>query len=141
DLVIVSFHWGSELQYYPDGVQVELGHVAIDAGADLVWGHHPHVIQGIEKYKDRYIVYSLGNFCFGGNINPSDKDTMIFQARFSFTSGEKPSCTGNIVPCRISSVDYINDYKPVVLTGEEERRVIGRIHAYSAELPYGIVTK
>ena len=64
---------------------MELAHLAIDEGADLVIGHHPHVLQGIEKYKGKYIAYSLGNFCFGGNKNPQDKDTMIFQQTFTVT--------------------------------------------------------
>ena len=60
-----------------------LGHLAIDEGADLVCGHHPHVLQGIEEYKGKNIVYSLGNFCFGGNAYPSDMDTIIFQQTFT----------------------------------------------------------
>lgn len=80
-LIIVSFHWGSEKENYPDSIQKELAHIAIDEGAHLVLGHHPHVLQGIEVYKGRNIVYSLGNFCFGGNKNPSDKDTIISSSR------------------------------------------------------------
>ena len=65
-------------------MQKDLAHYAIDQGANLVIGHHPHVVQGVEKYKNAYIAYSLGNFCFGGNQNPADKDTMIFQQSFTF---------------------------------------------------------
>ncbi len=68
DLLIVSFHWGIEYTYKPNKAQIELSRMAIDEGADLVLGHHPHVLHPIEKYKDAYIVYSLGNFCFGGNL-------------------------------------------------------------------------
>ena len=74
DVVITYFHWGTERKYYPDQVQKDFAYKAIDSGADAVIGSHPHVIQGIEKYKDKYIAYSLGNFCFGGNKNPADKD-------------------------------------------------------------------
>ena len=63
----------------PEEYQRSLGKQYIDAGADLVIGSHPHVLQGIEEYKGKNIVYSLGNFCFGGNSYPSDMDTMIFQ--------------------------------------------------------------
>ena len=87
-IVIVSFHWGIERENYPDETQVSLAHSAIDHGADLVLGHHPHVLQGIEVYNGKNIVYSLGNFCFGGNSNPSDKDTMIFQQTFTVQNGE-----------------------------------------------------
>lgn len=64
--MIVSFHWGTEKEYTPNDVQKELAHAAVDAGADLVLGHHPHVLEGIEEYNGKNIVYSLGNFCFWG---------------------------------------------------------------------------
>ena len=113
DLVIVSFHWGVEKENYPDETQQALAHAAIDQGADLVLGHHPHVLQGIEKYQGKYIVYSLGNFCFGGNKNPSDKDTMIFQQTFTLENGEVVEDDAiNIIPCRISSEDDYNNYQP-----------------------------
>lgn len=70
ELIIVNFHWGIEREYVPNDTQKTLAHLAVDEGADLVIGHHPHVLQGIEKYKGKYIAYSLGNFCFGGNSNP-----------------------------------------------------------------------
>ena len=90
-LIITVFHWGTEKEISPDSNQTQLGRMAIDEGADLVVGHHPHVLQGIEKYKGKYIVYSLGNFCFGGNSYPSDMDTMIFQQTFTIdSSGVQP---------------------------------------------------
>ena len=82
-LIVVIFHWGNETETVPDSNQTTLGRIAIDEGADLVCGHHPHVLQGIETYKGRNIVYSLGNFCFGGNSSPSDMDTMIYQQTFT----------------------------------------------------------
>lgn len=138
DLVVVSFHWGIERSYYPNEAQLKLGRLSIDCGADIVIGHHPHVIQGIELYKDKYIVYSLGNFCFGGNKNPTDKDTMIFQAEFTMQENKLEACVGRIIPCSISSVKHINDYRPTVLEGEEGRRVLDRIYTYSKSLKYGI---
>ena len=86
ELVIVIFHWGNEKETVPDSNQTTLGRLAIDLGADLVCGHHPHVLQGVEEYKGKNIVYSLGNFCFGGNSSPSDMDTMIFQQTFTTTT-------------------------------------------------------
>ncbi|HZJ57793.1 MAG TPA: CapA family protein [Clostridia bacterium] len=140
DIVIVSFHGGIERDNYPNSVQKELGRFAIDEGADIVAGHHPHVIQGIEEYKDKYIIYSLGNFCFGGNRNPDDKDTFIFQSQFTFTDGELKESQGNIIPCSVSSRKDVNDYQPTVLEGEEAERVMGRILKYSSKLKYGIGT-
>ena len=72
-LTVVFFHWGSELETRPDEDQVWLAHLAVDQGADLVLGAHPHVIQPLETYKGRTICYSLGNFCFGGNSNPGTR--------------------------------------------------------------------
>ncbi len=127
-----------ERSNYPNATQLELGRYAIDQGADLVAGHHPHVIQGIEKYKGRYIVYSLANFCFGGNRNPSDKDTFIFQNAFTFKGKELISVKGKVIPCQVSSVKEVNDYQPTILEGEEKERVLKRILKYSEKLKYGI---
>lgn len=101
-LILVSFHWGIEREYYPRDVQISLAHAAIDNGADLVIGHHPHVLQGMERYKGKYICYSLGNFCFGGNKNPSDKDTMIFTQTFNFIDDELVSGEGRNISRGIS---------------------------------------
>ena len=132
-IVIVSFHWGLEKQNYPTENQVNLAHSAIDNGADLVLGHHPHVLEGIEVYKGKNIVYSLGNFCFGGNSNPSDKDTMIFQQTFTVENGElKEDNVTNIIPCSISSESGYNNYQPTPLEGDEADRVRGRIEEYSS---------
>ena len=133
DLVIVSFHWGQEKETYPDDIQKSLAHTAVDNGADLVVGHHPHVLQGIEKYNGKNIVYSLGNFCFGGNSNPSDKDTMIFQQTFSFENGELvQDDVTNIIPCSLSSVSSYNDYRPTPLEGSEKERVMQKIEELSS---------
>ena len=96
-LIVVIFHWGNETETVPDSNQTTLGRIAIDEGADLVCGHHPHVLQGIETYKGRNIVYSLGNFCFGGNSSPSDMDTMIYQQTFTIDADgvKKDNVTNN----------------------------------------------
>lgn len=133
-LVIVSFHWGIERDNYPNSVQKDLSRFAIDNGADLVLGHHPHVIQGIEQYNGKYIVYSLGNFCFGGNRNPSDKDTFIFQQTFEFKNGKMTDNDDiNIIPCSISSVNSRNNYQPTPVHDEEAERILKRIEEYSKE--------
>ena len=134
-IVIVSFHWGIERENYPDENQVNLAHSAIDHGADLVLGHHPHVLQGIEVYNGKNIVYSLGNFCFGGNSNPSDKDTMIFQQTFTVQNGElvEDNVT-NVIPCSLSSESGRNTYQPTPLEGEEKDRVMEKIEEFSAGL-------
>lgn len=135
-LVIVIFHWGNETETVPDTNQMTLGRLAIDEGADLVCGHHPHVLQGIETYKGKNIVYSLGNFCFGGNSSPSDMDTMIFQQTFTITSeGVQADNVTNIIPCSISSADGYNNYQPTPATGDEATRIKAKIQERSAAIP------
>lgn len=134
-VIIVSFHWGTEKSNIPDDIQKTLAHLAVDQGADLVVGHHPHVLQGIEKYQGKNIVYSLGNFCFGGNKNPSDKDTMIFQQTFTVENGELvEDDVTNIIPCSLSSESGYNNYQPMVLEGSEKERVLQKIEEFSAAL-------
>lgn len=132
-LVIVIFHWGNEKEEVPDSNQTTLGRLAIDEGADLVCGHHPHVLQGIETYKGKNIVYSLGNFCFGGNSYPSDMDTMIFQQTFTIDkSGVAADNVTNIIPCSISSDYGYNNYQPTPAEGEEADRIMQKIQERSS---------
>jgi poly-gamma-glutamate synthesis protein (capsule biosynthesis protein) len=113
DVVVVSFHWGIERQYTPTSTQVTLGHTAVDAGADLVIGSHTHVLGEVENYNGVNIVYSLGNFCYGGHSNPADKDTMIFQQDFLIYPDESVEIADSrIIPCSISSVSYSNNFQP-----------------------------
>ena len=135
DLIIACCHWGVEKDYYPEKYQHTLGQKCIDWGADLVLGHHPHVLQGIEEYNGKFIVHSLGNFSFGANRNPSDKDTMIFQQTFTFTEGVKQEAAqAKVIPCSISSVSNRNNFQPTPLEGEEMTRVIGRLNEFSADM-------
>lgn len=136
DVVIVIFHWGIERDAAPNSHQTMLARLAIDEGADLVCGHHPHVLQGIEVYKGKNIVYSLGNFCFGGNSNPSDKDTMIFQQTFTITKdGLKEDNVTNIIPCSLSSEKNRNNYQPTPATGDEANRILRKIQERSSLIP------
>ena len=132
-IIIMNIHWGEERVYYPTGRQTYLGRYAIRAGADLVLGHHPHVLQGVEKYKGRYIVYSLGNFCFGANKNPSDKDTLIVQETYSFdANGNITNVKANIIPCKLSSTNTKNDYKPTIETNQNEvNRILEKLKKHS----------
>ena len=138
-IVICSFHWGEEYRNVANSSQTKLGRAAVDYGADLVLGHHPHVIGSIEKYKGKYICYSLGNFCFGGNRNPDDKDTFIFRQTFEISDDGTAVDAGiQIVPCRISSTTKRNDYQPTIYGEEDAKRVLKRLNEYSAPLKYGV---
>ena len=136
-LIVVIFHWGNETETVPDSNQTTLGRLAIDEGADLVCGHHPHVLQGIETYKGKNIIYSLGNFCFGGNSSPSVMDTMIYQQTFTITSeGVQADNVTNVIPCSISSAAYegYNNYQPTPAEGDEAARILAKINERSADI-------
>ena len=131
-LILLNCHWGIEMDRVPNSTQKELGRYAIDAGVDLVIGHHPHVLQSVEYYNGKYIIYSLGNFCFGGNTNPGNKDTMIWKQEFIFQDGQLIMQNAKIMPYSISSRRDLNDYCPVPLTGADNDRVINKMNELSA---------
>ena len=138
DIVIAAMHWGGDKVHELEENQYIMGKWCIDRGFDLVLGCHPHVLQGIEKYNGKYIVYSMGNFCYGGSKNPAEKESMIFQIKFSFAEGVMQEETeAKIIPCRLSSVTNQNDYCPVILEGEEAQKVIAQMNGYSEE--FGVV--
>jgi poly-gamma-glutamate synthesis protein (capsule biosynthesis protein) len=136
DLVIACCHWGIEKDYYPTNYQQEMAHKIVEWGADLVIGNHPHVLQGVEVYQGKVICYSLGNFSFGANRNPADKDTMLYQQTFVFEDGVlQPDIDASIIPCRLSGSDDHNDFSPVVAEGERWQNIIDEVNEYSS--PYG----
>ena len=115
-IVICNFHWGNEKDYSPTNNQIKMGRLAVDAGADLVLGHHSHRLNPIEQYKGVYICYSLGNFCFAGNSKPSDMSSFMFQTRFRVKDGVVSNEGFRIIPIRISSRTDYNDFTPTPLT-------------------------
>lgn len=134
-LVIVSFHWGIEQETSTTQTQRALGHAAIDAGADLVLGHHPHVLQGIEEYNGKNIVYSLANFVYGANSSPDDYATMIYQQTFTVTGDQVSNdLRVNVIPCRVSSSEEFNNFQPMIAEGEKEEIILGRIQEYTQEV-------
>lgn len=135
EIIVVEVHWGIEGDNYPQNSQVSLAHDAIDMGADIVIGHHPHVLQGIETYKGRKIAYSMGNFCFGGNQNPRDKDTMILRQSFTVKGGEVIEYGElEVIPCSISSTASRNNYQPTPAEGSERDRIAEKIERFSQGL-------
>lgn len=116
EIIICAFHWGTEGSYRATSAQQGFAHAAIDAGADIVYGHHPHVLQKIEEYGDGIIYYSLGNFSFGGSVFPQDYDTAVLQQEIirnedgSVSLGEL-----TIIPCSISSMTNQNNFQPTPL--------------------------
>jgi poly-gamma-glutamate capsule biosynthesis protein CapA/YwtB (metallophosphatase superfamily) len=119
DYIVINFHWGTEKATVPDGEQRRLAHAVIDAGADAVIGHHPHVLQGIERYKHGVIVYSLGNLIFGGNSR-ENYDTGIFEIRLK----------GNDVAYRFIPV-RVSEWNAQVLKGPAAERLLNAMRKLS----------
>ena len=130
DIIIYAPHWGTEHSFRPTQQQKDLGHAAIEAGANIVYGCHPHVLQPIEEWGDGVIYYSLGNFSFGGNIYPADYDSALIQQEIildedgTVTLGER-----TIVPCSISSMEGRNNFQPLPYEEgtEEYTRVLSKL--------------
>ena len=113
EIIIAAPHWGIEGSYRPTLDQIAGGRAAIDAGASIVYGSHPHVLQPVEEYGTGCILYSLANWSFGGNTNPRDRDTAIAQ----FTVRRDPDGSLHLeapvfIPCKLSGSDGANDYQP-----------------------------
>ncbi len=129
--VVFVFHAGTEYGKKRNYLQERFAKAAIDAGADLVIMHHPHVLQGMEIYKNRTVCYSLGNFCFGGNCNVKKPDsllTAVVQADLTFSKlGEYLGQQLRIYPGHISGTYPQSNFQPVRVTGEEADEVIARI--------------
>ncbi len=130
EIIICAFHWGTEGSYRPTADQQKFGKAAIDAGADIVWGHHPHVLQKIEEYGDGIIYYSLGNFSFGGNNFPRDLDSAIIQQQIiRDENGNVRLGEMTIIPVSITSLSAQNNFQPTPCEKGSERylRVLSKL--------------
>ena len=121
-IVIASFHWGSEYRDDFTGEQRTIGRAAIKAGADIVVGTHPHIVQGIEAYQDSYILYSLGNLVFGGNVDPDDRDAYLARVTFTVYEDHCDAPELTVVPIRLTALDKGTDYRPVVADDADSAR-------------------
>lgn len=127
DVTIVSLHWGIENWCYPSPNQIDIAHNIINFGADLILGHHPHVPQGIEKYKNGYIAYSLGNFIFSDihwfwmneagkkmrsavRLNNNNRESIILTVSLTKSGIQRLE----LAPCLISK-----NLQPVLITDNE----------------------
>lgn len=132
EVITIMFHWGNEKVNYPIYPQEDLARFSIDNGVDVVVGGHAHVLQSLEIYKGKPIVYGLGNFCYGGHSNPPDKDTMIFRQTFTFENGVKSEdLDAKVIPCSITSQADTNNFQPTPLVDTEKARVIDRLNTFS----------
>lgn len=139
DLIIAVMHGGEEYNPKHWRVQRQFADAVIDYGADLVIGHHPHVLQGITVTNGRTICYSLGNFVFGGNAKVRAPYTAMFQFNLSFTEeGDYLGHQLTIIPALPSGNKEQNNYQPVLATGADAEKVMSQIqHDTSFKLsPY-----
>lgn len=117
--VIASIHWGTEESYSLNGQQKHSGPALIDLGADLVFGHGPHVLQPIQLYNGHLIFYSTANFTFGANSAPNDPDTAVFQVTFDITDD------GAMTLNRLTAIPYRmhdnKDFRPYPYTDEKDK--------------------
>ena len=125
DIVLVSFHWGQEGKTVLRDYQTQLGHAAIDAGAAAVVGHHPHILQGIERYRDGVILYSLGNFTFGSY----SKDAQVSAVAELEFDGNRVR-TLRLTPINVNNFEV--EFQPVPLQGEAADRVVATLTELSA---------
>ena len=132
DLIIGSMHWGSvEYLVEPEDWEVDFAHDMVEWGCDLIVGGHAHILQRMEYYGNVPIFYSMGNFCYGGHLNPDDKDSVIVQAEFTWDSETRTvSRTGlRAIPCLVSTQEYSNDYCPTPCKegSEDYQRILERL--------------
>lgn len=127
DIVLVAFHWGQEGKTELRDYQIRLGHLAIDSGASAVIGHHPHILQGIEHYKDGLILYSMGNFTFGSYSTHSTGSAI---AQLHFRNGHLQQL--QMIPINVNNFEV--QFQPQPLHGKEADAVIANLHTLSAAL-------
>lgn len=120
-------HAGLEYADRHGSQQEEVARLAVSLGADLVVGHHPHVAQDAALIENTPVIYSLGNCCFGGNMNPSVRDGLLLRAAFRFADGDAAGMDWALHPIRITGAEVGNDYCPVLLTGEAGQAAVDRL--------------
>jgi poly-gamma-glutamate synthesis protein (capsule biosynthesis protein) len=126
DHVVVSFHWGVELDHYPLPYHIEYAHQCIESGASIVLGHHPHVLQGLEVYKGGLIAYSLGNFVFG-TYSPSCIDSMIL----AIDCDRSGLIQARVYPVNVNNHEV--EFQPTQRKGGDAKRVIQNLQNYSSK--------
>ena len=132
DVIVLSLHWGIENVFYPSPKQVDLAHKLIDSGATIILGHHPHVIHGIERYKNGLIAYSLGNFQFDPSISYSPTNQSFILSIELTKSGLE---NYDIIPVKID-----DNFVPYVPTEEEQEEIRRFISEISQPINNGTIT-
>jgi len=126
DFIIANIHWGNNYDKVPIKTQRVLGKALVDFGADLVIGHHAHILQGKEVYKGKTIMYSIGNFCYGGSISVKVPNTLIYQCVLKYDRNKKQilSVEEKLIPAFISGTKDVNNYQPVLAEGKDKEKIL-----------------
>lgn len=132
DYIIIYYHGGTERQHTPDSWRVSASKKMIDAGADLIIGNHPHVLQPVQEYNGGYIIHSLGNFLFGGSSRPENR-TAILQVKLNLSDGKIESDEYNLIPCYV----YTDPWKPAVIENQTEIDQVLSFLNGKASTPFG----
>ena len=127
-LVVVSLHWGRETHPVQESWQMKYARQVIDMGADVIWGHHPHVLQPVQFYNGGVIMYSTGNFTFGTMSSKVDRDTGIFQLSYALEEQGPALKRLRVIPCRTTGS---GDYRPYELTETEDRERVFKKLVYT----------
>jgi len=130
DLTIVNVHWGTEKKSAPNPYQIEMAHRLIDLGADLVLGHHPHVLQGLELYRGKLIAYSMGNYIFG-SISENAKTSMILQIALDMNG----LLSAKALPIHVYNA--VVKFQPKILRGDDKKAVLEELRVLSRPLNSG----
>jgi len=131
DIIIVSLHWGTEFSDYPTEDQRKIAHSLVDAGANLIVGHHPHCLQGVEVYKGSLIAYSLGNFVYDKQTRPKSQEGLLLKV---FLNGRSIS-RATLYPV------LIKDEQPHIVQGNDAARILQRTATLSRELDTNLVVR
>ncbi|NLA53680.1 MAG: CapA family protein, partial [Clostridiales bacterium] len=134
DYIVYTIHGGQEYERQHTALQTKMAHAIIDAGADLIIGAHPHVVQGIEQYKQGIIVYSLGNFTFGGNLKLTEFDGLMVQAELQFEGRQIKETTLKLIPVLTTGTIPDNDFRPIPATGKDKARILKLVQDASGDM-------
>lgn len=134
DYIVYTIHAGKEYSRQQNDLQTEMARAIIDAGANLVVGSHPHVVQGIEHYKEGLILYSLGNFIFGGNLKLKEFEGLIAQVELRFDQGGLSHTALNLIPVLTTGARPDNDFRPIPAKGEDAITILRHVQAASQGL-------
>lgn len=131
DYIVYTIHAGKEYESQQNDRQCKLAREIIDAGANLVVGAHPHVVQGMERYKDGLILYSLGNFVFGGNLKLTRFEGLLAQVELQFTGGSLENTGIRLIPVLTTGTRPANDFRPIPATGKDKVEILAQVQAAS----------